>query len=231
MSVEQLQMLSMAGYIASGGFLVSTVLLFFILKIPRLIEDMTGVTARRAIEDIRRQNEGGGRSGNHTAVKRKVRGSHTDKISSSGRQRYTSGEKPGTVTAKRVSTGLTEHMRGGMAEETTLLMQGGMAEETALLMQGGMAEETSLLMQGGMAEETSLLMQGGMAEETSLLMQEGTGTAAAVLQQTMIQGNTVPAMAGSTEELSQHQALQDRAKASVVVQVDIGFSESSETVD
>ncbi len=207
MSVEQLQMLSMAGYIASGGFLVSTVLLFFILKIPRLIEDMTGVTARRAIEDIRRQNEGGGRSGNHTAVKRKVRGSHTDKISSSGRQRYTSGEKPGTVTAKRVSTGLTEHMRGGMAEETTLLMQGGMAEETALL------------------------MQGGMAEETSLLMQEGTGTAAAVLQQTMIQGNTVPAMAGSTEELSQHQALQDRAKASVVVQVDIGFSESSETVD
>ncbi len=219
MSVEQLQMLSMAGYIASGGFLVSTVLLFFILKIPRLIEDMTGVTARRAIEDIRRQNEGGGRSGNHTAVKRKVRGSHTDKISSSGRQRYTSGEKPGTVTAKRVSTGLTEHMRGGMAEETTLLMQGGMAEETALLMQGGMAEETSLL------------MQGGMAEETSLLMQEGTGTAAAVLQQTMIQGNTVPAMAGSTEELSQHQALQDRAKASVVVQVDIGFSESSETVD
>ncbi len=219
MSVEQLQMLSMAGYIASGGFLVSTVLLFFILKIPRLIEDMTGVTARRAIEDIRRQNEGGGRSGNHTAVKRKVRGSHTDKISSSGRQRYTSGEKPGTVTAKRVSTGLTEHMRGGMAEETTLLMQGGMAEETALLMQGGMAEETSLL------------MQGGMAEETSLLMQEGTGTAAAVLQQTIIQGNTVPAMAGSTEELSQHQALQDRAKASVVVQVDIGFSESSETVD
>ncbi len=219
MSVEQLQMLSMAGYIASGGFLVSTVLLFFILKIPRLIEDMTGVTARRAIEDIRRQNEGGGRSGNHTAVKRKVRGSHTDKISSSGRLRYTSGEKPGTVTAKRVSTGLTEHMRGGMAEETTLLMQGGMAEETALLMQGGMAEETSLL------------MQGGMAEETSLLMQEGTGTAAAVLQQTMIQGNTVPAMAGSTEELSQHQALQDRAKASVVVQVDIGFSESSETVD
>lgn len=207
MSVEQLQMLSMAGYIASGGFLVSTVLLFFILKIPRLIEDMTGVTARRAIEDIRRQNEGGGRSGNHTAVKRKVRGSHTDKISSSGRQRYTSGEKPGTVTAKRVSTGLTEHMRGGMAEETTLLMQGGMAEETALL------------------------MQGGMAEETSLLMQEGTGTAAAVLQQTIIQGNTVPAMAGSTEELSQHQALQDRAKASVVVQVDIGFSESSETVD
>ena len=207
MSVEQLQMLSMAGYIASGGFLVSTVLLFFILKIPRLIEDMTGVTARRAIEDIRRQNEGGGRSGNHTAVKRKVRGSHTDKISSSGRQRYTSGEKPGTVTAKRVSTGLTEHMRGGMAEETTLLMQGGMAEETALL------------------------MQGGMAAETSLLMQEGTGTAAAVLQQTMIQGNTVPAMAGSTEELSQHQALQDRAKASVVVQVDIGFSESSETVD
>ncbi len=219
MSVEQLQMLSMAGYIASGGFLVSTVLLFFILKIPRLIEDMTGVTARRAIEDIRRQNEGGGRSGNHTAVKRKVRGSHTDKISSSGRQRYTSGEKPGTVTAKRVSTGLTEHMRGGMAEETTLLMKGGMAEETALLMQGGMAEETSLL------------MQGGMAEETSLLMQEGTGTAATVLQQTMIQGNTVPAMAGSTEELSQHQALQDRAKASVVVQVDIGFSESSETVD
>ena len=63
MSVEQLQMLSMAGYIASGGFLVSTVLLFFILKIPRLIEDMTGVTARRAIEDIRRQNEGGGKIG------------------------------------------------------------------------------------------------------------------------------------------------------------------------
>ncbi len=186
MSVEQLQTLSMAGYIASGGFLAITVLLFFVLKIPRLIEDMTGVTARRAIEDIRRQNEGDGRNVTRTAAKKKVRGRHTDKMSSSGRLLYASGDRSGPMGEQRTgSPKLTE------------------------------------------------TMQGGTSEETSVLMQEGTGEATTVLQQAMTSGRPLPgqSMAGNTEVLSQAPAGSEQGKASVVVQVDIGFSESPETVD
>ena len=186
MSVEQLQTLSRAGYIASGGFLAITVLLFFILKIPRLIEDMTGVTARRAIEDIRRQNEGEGRSGTRAAVKRKGRGRHTDKMSSSGRLLYASGDKSGPMGAKKTgSPRLTETMSGGTSEETMVLMQEGVGEATTVLQ--------------------NAMTQGMLLQEQS--------------------------MAGNTVELSQLQVVQEQAKASVVVQVDIGFSESQETVD
>lgn len=186
MSVEQLQMLSVAGYIASGGFLAITVLLFFIFKIPRLIEDMTGVTARRAIEDIRRQNEGEGRNGTRATVKRKVRGRHTDKMSSSGRLLYTSGDKSGPMGAKKTgSPGLTETMSGGTSEETTVLMLEGAGEATTVLQQA--------------------VAPGMLSQERS--------------------------MAGNTVELSQFQVVQEQEKASVVVQVDIGFSESPETVD
>ena len=53
------EMYRMIFQIAGGlsiGLLVVSVILFFVLKIPRVIGDLSGRTARKAIEDIRKQN-------------------------------------------------------------------------------------------------------------------------------------------------------------------------------
>ena len=52
------EMYRMIFQIAGGlsiGLLVVSVILFFVLKIPRVIGDLSGRTARKAIEDIRKQ--------------------------------------------------------------------------------------------------------------------------------------------------------------------------------
>lgn len=60
MSVKLSQTQSNVGYILSGFFLMVTVLFFFAFNIPRLIEDISGVTARKAMESIRQQNADSG---------------------------------------------------------------------------------------------------------------------------------------------------------------------------
>ncbi len=57
MSVELIQTLSFISYIAAAVLLMIAISLFFILDVPKLFGDVTGTTARKAIENIRRQNE------------------------------------------------------------------------------------------------------------------------------------------------------------------------------
>lgn len=71
--------------IASGILLVVSVVLFFLLDIPKVIGDLTGSNARKGIESIRKQNEA---TGDKTYMSSSVnlrRGRLTDKISNSGR--------------------------------------------------------------------------------------------------------------------------------------------------
>ncbi|MGN0142575.1 MAG: hypothetical protein ACI4AD_10130 [Roseburia sp.] len=56
MTVELLQTLSMVCYIVGILFLGISLLLFFVLHVPGLVGDLSGATARRAIESIRQQN-------------------------------------------------------------------------------------------------------------------------------------------------------------------------------
>ena len=117
--------------VACGVFLLTSILLFFTLRIPKVIGDLTGRTARKAIENIRMQNE---LSGDKTYQSSKVnleRGKLTDKISQSGRL-LTLGDSPfgtGVITEKISTqelpvddgTGETEVLS---SEETTLLSAG-----------------------------------------------------------------------------------------------------------
>lgn len=81
MSVEVLQMLSLGAYIASGVFFCISVTLFFILRIPGVIGNLSGATARKAIEDIRQQSSNNeGRSYKSMRLKTD-RERNTDKIS------------------------------------------------------------------------------------------------------------------------------------------------------
>ena len=62
MSVELLQILSVVAYILAVVMLVLSIILFFVLNIRKVIGNLSGSTAKKAINDIRQKNEMSGRS-------------------------------------------------------------------------------------------------------------------------------------------------------------------------
>ena len=57
MTVELLKNLSLISYILSAIFLIVSVVLFFVFDIRKIIGDLSGANARKAIENIQKQNE------------------------------------------------------------------------------------------------------------------------------------------------------------------------------
>lgn len=55
--VETLSTLSVTSYILAGVFLVTAIVLWFVLKIPRVIGDLSGRNARKSIAEMRNGNE------------------------------------------------------------------------------------------------------------------------------------------------------------------------------
>ncbi|MBR5233165.1 MAG: hypothetical protein IKW03_03040 [Clostridia bacterium] len=86
MTVEQLlQTLSLVSFILAGVFLLISIALFFLFDIIRVVGDISGSTARKAIENIRQQNEESGDKAYKPSHVNMERGKVTDKISPSGR--------------------------------------------------------------------------------------------------------------------------------------------------
>ena len=101
--------------IACAVMVAVTVALFFVLKIPKVISDLTGRTARRAIEDIRRQNEESGDKSHRSSYVNLHRGKLTDKISPSRRiQNPTSGKMKGNTGKIKGNTGRMPGISGQM---------------------------------------------------------------------------------------------------------------------
>ncbi len=128
-------------YIFIGGaalavlMLIISVILFFVYRIPSVVGDLTGRTARKAIEDIRNQNESSGNKVYKTSHVNRQRGKLTDKISPSGNLiKNPSEEIGGAMSTEKIST------QELPAEETTVL---GVADETTVLEQ--IADETTVL--------------------------------------------------------------------------------------
>ena len=123
MSIERLQSMSTIFYIIAVVLLFIAIALFFLLDIRRIIGDLTGITARKAIEDIRRQNENTGEK-NYKSSPVNVA---TDKISPSGKLIKSTGgigispqtEKFNTSELSP-DTGNTEVLNTGMNETTVL---------------------------------------------------------------------------------------------------------------
>ena len=84
MSYEIYRYIFYGGAILAAVMLAVTVLLFFVYKIPTVIGDLTGANARKAIENIRNQNESSGDKLYKTSQVNRERGKLTDKISPSG---------------------------------------------------------------------------------------------------------------------------------------------------
>lgn len=70
--------------ILCGIMFIISVLVFIFLKIPKVISDLSGASARKAIKNIREQNEASGDKGYKVSAFNEARGKLTDKISQSG---------------------------------------------------------------------------------------------------------------------------------------------------
>lgn len=146
MSVELLQTLSLVAYVISGVLLVLTIVLFFWFKIPQVVGDISGATARKAIEDIRRQNEETGNKTYKSSAVNQARGRLTDKISSSGRLIRNTGRMDAGMGTQKINTDIlkADAQRSLQnTQETTMLTQ-ELVQETTLLTQN-LAQETTLL--------------------------------------------------------------------------------------
>lgn len=141
MSVELLNTLSLAAYITAGVLLLVAIALFFLLNVPKLIGDISGSTAKKAIEAIRQQNENTGDKAYKPSPVNAARGKLTDKISPSGKlERRTSGMSISAQTEKFDTTELLK-----AAQATTLLNIGN---ETTVLNQSESGATTLLSDQG-----------------------------------------------------------------------------------
>lgn len=148
MSYEMYRYIFLGALIACGVFFVIAVILFFTLKIPKVISDLTGRTARKAIENIRMQNEQSGDKTYQSSVVNLERGKITDKISQSGRLMPRDATPFGTgVITEKISTMELEQPAG----ETEVLDQ--LVGETDVL--APVAGETDVLAPA--AGETELL--------------------------------------------------------------------------
>ncbi|MBQ7836281.1 MAG: hypothetical protein IJ389_03415 [Clostridia bacterium] len=115
MTVELLQTLSVVSFIAAGVFLLTGIALFFLLDVPKLYGDISGRSAKKAIEAIRRQNDETGAGGYKASTVNAVRGKITDKITHSGRLNIVTSDLPVTVGTSKMPK----------ANETTVLDSSG----------------------------------------------------------------------------------------------------------
>lgn len=136
MSYEIYRYIFYGGAILAGVMLVATVILFFVYKIPTVIGDLTGANARKAIENIRNQNESSGDKLYKTSQVNRERGKLTDKISPSGSlMKEPSGHFAGAMATEKIST------QELPPEETTVL---DVSNETTMLDNAGAGETTVL---------------------------------------------------------------------------------------
>lgn len=148
MSYEIYRYIFYGGAILAAVMLAVTVLLFFVYKIPTVIGDLTGANARKAIENIRNQNESSGDKLYKTSQVNRERGKLTDKISPSGSlMRDPSGILGGGAMAtEKIST-----QELPQVDETTVLE----SNETTVLS----ANETTVLDTSGAGETTVLVAE------------------------------------------------------------------------
>lgn len=100
MSVEVLQIITLIFFVMSGALFVIAVCLFFAFNIPGIVGNLSGMTAKKAIEDIKTKNEEGNRE--HVSYSRLMKDKRTEKIAGSvklGRQtgRFRHGKTTGKL--------------------------------------------------------------------------------------------------------------------------------------
>lgn len=206
MTAGTFTLLSYIAYGAAGLMVALAVLFFFLFKIPEVIGDLSGRTARKNIAKIRSANE---RSGDKSFTPGRVnedRGKLTksmrlDETSAKGTVDLKSSQNTTRLAGEGAATTDLLNDRGGFIREETDVLPGtdettpltnADAEETTPLRE---AEETTPLRE---AEETAPLRE---AEETAPLREaEETAPLAGPAQAAPIPAETAPLAAAAAEE-------------------------------
>ena len=124
MTYEIYRYIFIVAAILCGTMTITAVILFVLLKIPKVIGDLTGRTAKKAIENIRNQNESADIKGNKNFFVDKERKKATGKISSqkSGQSNITlpdSNNKTAILSESAKETGKTTLLNRKKVEEST----------------------------------------------------------------------------------------------------------------
>lgn len=169
MSTNVLETISLISFVLAAISAVLAVVFWFVFKIPTVISDLSGRTARKSIERMRANNEKTGRKDfapSKTNLKRgKVTELMDDSVKGSGKL---SGLLSGKLVNKpKVISEGEENLETGLLEENTQPLYE--SEETGLLTEEAMETEllgTELLDE---TEETGLLVEDN---ETMLLVED-----------------------------------------------------------
>lgn len=197
MTAGTFTLLSYIAYGAAGLMVALAVLFFFLFKIPEVIGDLSGRTARKNIAKIRSANE---RSGDKSFTPGRVnedRGKLTksmrlDETSAKGTVDLKSSQNTTRLAGEGAATTDLLNDRGGFIREETDVLPG--TDETTPLTKAD-AEETTPLRE---AEETAPLRE---AEETAPLREaEETAPLAGPAQAAPIRAETAPPAAAAAEE-------------------------------
>lgn len=110
---------------------ITAIILFFVLKIPRVVGDLSGATAKKAIENIRSQNESSGDKTYKSSYINQQRGKITDKITETGRIVQTKPtDLSGAMPTTKISTSRLESE--ALESYETSLLDNSSAETTVL---------------------------------------------------------------------------------------------------
>lgn len=146
MSYEMYRYIFIGAAILSGLMLIASIIVFILLKIPKVVSDLSGATARKAIKNIREQNEASGDKGYKVSAFNEARGKLTDKISASGNlmQRYQM--QMGGIDTSKISA---QDLPVDEAANQTMLLDSDMEyngmNETSVLSEAMPYGETSVL--------------------------------------------------------------------------------------
>ncbi|MBQ2943198.1 MAG: hypothetical protein IJD93_00665 [Ruminococcus sp.] len=116
--------------ILCGVMFIVSVLVFIFLNIPKVVSDLSGATARKAIKNIREQNEASGDKSYKVSAFNEARGKLTDKISPSGNVIHQYQAQMRGIDTTKIDT--QELHIDEPASQTTVLDNAGVGETVVL---------------------------------------------------------------------------------------------------
>ena len=131
---ETLSTLSLAAFILSGVLFVGAAVLFFVLKIPQVIDYFTNRSAKRSIRKMRTNETGGKSIVIQTDPTNKARGKLTQPIPQTEKKHESKHKPAANDNTKRPETGLLNEAEGSTAYlDTTEELALDLAPATDLL--------------------------------------------------------------------------------------------------
>ena len=186
MSYDTYRLIFIGAAIACGVMFLVSVTLFIVFKIPNIIGNLTGRNAKKAIEDIKKQqNESYANNGESDELLLNGKKKITEKISTARLDRADETTVLGDVNSSANETTILGNGNSSVNETTILGNGNSSVNETAILGNGNSsANETTILGdRNSNVEETIMLGYNG-TEETTLL---GNGR----VDETVVLGNGI----------------------------------------